>query len=116
MLGLAGAVILFFVGVFRADTQVKERFQGRVWELPAKVYARPLQLYPGMALVPDLFEKELGLLGYRREISAGDLKDPGGIAAPGRPLICSAGPLISGMKPGLPAVPALSFKTGRSRP
>ncbi len=77
MLGLAGAAIVFFVCAFRADTQVRERFQGRVWELPAKVYARPLQLYPGMALVPDLFEEELKFLGYRRETFAKDLKDPG---------------------------------------
>ncbi len=47
------------------DTLVQNRFQGRLWELPARVYARPLEIYPGMHLSPDLFEKELDLLGYR---------------------------------------------------
>jgi len=49
------------------DTLVQNRFQGRLWELPARVYARPLEIYPGMNLSPDLFEKELGLSGYQQK-------------------------------------------------
>lgn len=50
---------------WHVDQVVAQRFQGRLWELPAKVYARPLSLYQGLALSPEAFERELGLLGYR---------------------------------------------------
>lgn len=54
----------------RFDTLVQTRFQGRLWELPARVYARPMEIYKGMHLDPGRFEKELALMGYSR--SRGD--------------------------------------------
>ena len=38
--------------VMRLDRMVKERLEGRIWALPAEVYARPLELYPGLDLGP----------------------------------------------------------------
>ncbi|HBG20321.1 MAG TPA: penicillin-binding protein 1B, partial [Desulfobulbaceae bacterium] len=35
--------------------------------MPAAVYARPLELYPGLQLSPEALEEELQLAGYRHE-------------------------------------------------
>jgi len=47
------------------DKVVREKFEGKKWALPARVYSRPLELYEGLPLTPVLFEKELEALGYR---------------------------------------------------
>jgi len=44
---------------------VTDRFEGRRWDLPARVYARPLELYAGLDLAPAALEQELRRLGYR---------------------------------------------------
>lgn len=57
---------------------VLERFQGRLWELPARVYARPMSLYPGMRLYTLTFEQALNRMGYQQ------VKDPKELNSPGR--------------------------------
>lgn len=47
------------------DFVVRSKFEDKRWALPAKVYARPLELYTGLELKPDAFERELNLLNYR---------------------------------------------------
>lgn len=47
------------------DAQVRERFDGHRWSLPAKVFARPLELYVGKQLAQDQLKFELQQLGYR---------------------------------------------------
>jgi len=47
------------------DYQVYHQFEGRRWSLPARVYARPLELYAGLSLRPVQFNNELRALGYR---------------------------------------------------
>nr|MBS0021536.1 penicillin-binding protein 1B [Gammaproteobacteria bacterium] len=44
---------------------ILSKFEGKRWALPAHVYARPLELYPGMRLEPRELEDELRALGYR---------------------------------------------------
>jgi len=44
---------------------VRSQFEGKRWALPARVYARPLELYPDSRLSADAFADELRLLGYR---------------------------------------------------
>jgi penicillin-binding protein 1B len=44
---------------------VTSRFDGRRWNLPAHVYARPLELYQGLPLSANGFVAELRRLGYR---------------------------------------------------
>lgn len=46
------------------DSLVKAKFEGKRWALPARVYARPLELYPGMNMTPNQFVQELTNLGY----------------------------------------------------
>lgn len=62
-LGAGAGVYRHFSGF---NTVVKEKFEGRLWELPARVYARPQVLYPGMDLFPQALAQELLLMGYQR--------------------------------------------------
>jgi len=47
------------------DFQVRHQFAGKRWSLPARVYARPLELYAGQSLSADQFAAELQALQYR---------------------------------------------------
>lgn len=47
------------------DAQVRERFDGNKWTLPAKVFARPLSLYPGQLLSPAQLQAELEWSDYK---------------------------------------------------
>ena len=61
LLGAAGVglYMLYLDGVIRAE------FDQKRWAVPAKVYARPLELFSGMPLSADAFAQELKLLRYR---------------------------------------------------
>lgn len=62
---LVGAVLL--AGwMIHLDTVVREKFSGQRWTIPAKVYARPLEVFAGARLSRDDFLTELDALGYRR--------------------------------------------------
>jgi penicillin-binding protein 1B len=58
-------VALLAIWTFFLDIQVREKFDGKKWALPARVYAQPLELYEGLSLTPALLEQELNTLGYR---------------------------------------------------
>ncbi len=45
--------------------QVTTEFEGRKWDLPSRVYARPLAVYPGALLTLDDLLLELRVAGYR---------------------------------------------------
>lgn len=62
-LGLV-ATVFAAVGLVYLDAQVREKFEGKRWSLPAKVYARPLELYPGQRLDAAALQLELKALGY----------------------------------------------------
>jgi penicillin-binding protein 1B len=47
------------------DFHVRQQFDGKRWSLPARVYARPLELYAGLALTPEQLASELSALNYR---------------------------------------------------
>ncbi len=65
-LSLVGLVIVACFAVY-LDSIVQEKFSGKRWMIPAKVYARPLELFVGQKLSRDDFLIELDALGYRRE-------------------------------------------------
>lgn len=58
-------VVIGGIGLIYLDVQVKNKFEGKRWALPAKVYARPLELYPGQTLEKGDLKLELKGLGYR---------------------------------------------------
>ncbi len=55
------------LGVFAAylDVRVRSEFEGRRFALPARIYARPLELHAGLRLAPADLVDELRDLGYR---------------------------------------------------
>ena len=65
-LSLVGLVVLAGFAVY-LDAVVQEKFSGKRWTVPAKVYARPLELFVGQKLTREDFLAELAALGYRRE-------------------------------------------------
>ncbi|MFZ1573674.1 MAG: hypothetical protein WAT36_00210, partial [Chromatiaceae bacterium] len=56
------AVVIYAIPL---DTTVREKFEGKRWALPARVYARPLELYAGSPLSPEELVAELKRLDYR---------------------------------------------------
>lgn len=47
------------------DREIQSRFEGKRWALPARVFARPLELYVGRPLTPELLRMELEALNYQ---------------------------------------------------
>jgi len=71
MILAACALVLYAVYM---DYRVTQQFEDRRWVLPAQVYARPLELYPGTLLNPTRLVAELDRLGYRADDAA---QEPG---------------------------------------
>ncbi len=67
---LSGVVIAVIASValgaymMQLDKTIRAEFEGKRWALPARVYARALELYPGASLSADALEEELGVLHY----------------------------------------------------
>ena len=59
--------ILLSLYTFYLNSIIKEKFEGRLWDIPAKVYARSLEIYPGSSLSAKQLQKELLLAGYRKD-------------------------------------------------
>jgi penicillin-binding protein 1B len=66
-LALASVLLATFaVWLLALDREVRLRFAGARWALPAQVYAAPTLLYPGVNLGRKAFLRELDRLGYRQ--------------------------------------------------
>ncbi|RMJ02515.1 Penicillin-binding protein 1B [Marinobacter litoralis] len=61
---LVGLVVLAGWMVY-LDAVVTSRFEGRRFEVPSRVYARPLELYDGASVSASGLARELELAGYR---------------------------------------------------
>jgi penicillin-binding protein 1B len=46
------------------DITIRDAFNGRKFALPARVYASPMELYPGLKLTREQFVDELKMIGY----------------------------------------------------
>ena len=60
VLGLLAGIVY----AMQMDEQVRAQFEGKRWALPARVFARPLDLYAGQQVYADHLEQELKLLNY----------------------------------------------------
>ncbi|MEM8660647.1 MAG: penicillin-binding protein 1B, partial [Pseudomonadota bacterium] len=60
------AVVIGLGFLIYLDARITSTFIDKMWELPAKVYARPLELFVGARLEPDELAYELEVLGYRK--------------------------------------------------
>ncbi|ANF82082.1 penicillin-binding protein 1B [Acinetobacter sp. NCu2D-2] len=58
------AFVAFSIYLIRLDNIVREKFEGQRWDIPAKVFARPMDLYPNAPISEADFLEELRLLGY----------------------------------------------------
>ena len=52
--------------VIRQDRLITQKFEGKRWNLPAKVYSRPLELSQGTTLSDKQLQLWLDLLNYRK--------------------------------------------------
>jgi len=60
LLGLSGYILYL-------DITIREAFEGRKFALPARVYGRALEVYPGLKLTPAQFVDELKAVGYHED-------------------------------------------------
>ncbi len=65
---------IFGYFLVKADHEITPEFKNRQWALPARVYARPLELYSGKNLKPSDMQQELEWILYRPSKS---LSQPG---------------------------------------
>ncbi len=61
LFGVVGAIYTAYL-----DQTVRAKFEGKRWAVPARVYARPLELYAGAKIEPRQLMAEFQRLGYRR--------------------------------------------------
>ena len=64
----AGAVALLALVAWMAwlDARITAQFEGRRWDLPAQVFAEPVELYAGLRIGINDFVELLGAQGYRQ--------------------------------------------------
>lgn len=74
------AFVAFSIYLIRLDNIIRDKFEGNRWDIPAKVYARPLEVYANAPVEQQNFIQELGLLGYK---NAEDYTKPGNFLVQG---------------------------------
>ncbi|HEY5900230.1 MAG TPA: transglycosylase domain-containing protein, partial [Burkholderiales bacterium] len=62
---LAAGSLLAVAFVIHLDLRVRDQFEGRRFALPARIYARPLEVHAGLRVSQADVEDELRELGYR---------------------------------------------------
>ena len=60
------SLVVFLGYLFYLDQRITQRFEGRIWQLPAHVYARPLELYVGKSISKEQIMFELDYLNYQK--------------------------------------------------
>ncbi|MDR6991234.1 penicillin-binding protein 1B [Luteimonas sp. 3794] len=96
--------------------QVGEKFDALTWQVPTRVYARPLQVAPGMAMNAATLKTELDAAGYREgdgvkpgtyasegarwTIASRGYRDVDGAVAPGRVQLTLSGGRVSRLRDG----------------
>ncbi|MET0226329.1 MAG: penicillin-binding protein 1B [Dokdonella sp.] len=96
--------------------QVSEKFGALTWQVPTRVYARPLQIMPGVAMNAATLKTELDAAGYREgdgvkpgtyaseggrwTISSRGYRDVDGAVAPGRVQLSLSGGRVSRLRDG----------------
>ncbi len=62
---VVAALATFGGYLFWLNKEVTDQFEGRRWQVPARIFARPLEIYPGAALTPEQLMAELEVAGYQ---------------------------------------------------
>lgn len=67
-------VVVLATYAFYLDRVVLQKFEGKRWSVPSRVYARALELYPQKPLTADNLQAELDMIGYQ---PSADGRSPG---------------------------------------
>ena len=110
ILALAGLVLLALYTAY-LDYTVRTRFEGKRFKLPAKVYARALELYPDERLSPAALQRELGRLRYREVEQAP--QEPGTYRADDATLELVSRPFVFADGPQAPRRVRIAFRGDR---
>ena len=73
--------LIFAAYIIYLNHIIDDRFDGDTWEIPSRVYARPLELYSGARLDAESLVYELGLSTYQPVVDApaiGQYREVGG--------------------------------------
>ncbi|MGH8460873.1 MAG: penicillin-binding protein 1B [Stenotrophobium sp.] len=65
ILATSVAILAFAFYLMGLDREIRSRFAGARWALPAQVFAAPQELYPGQDIDAATLQHELDTLGYR---------------------------------------------------
>ena len=60
------ALVLLLFYLIYLDVRITNSFSDNLWEIPARVYARPLEIYLGLSLTSSDLSRELEWLGYKK--------------------------------------------------
>jgi len=92
---LLAGVAVFLAFALYLDLRVTSEFEGRRFSLPARIYARPIELHAGLRIRQVDVEEELRLLGYQqgeRDTPGWFLSDKNQVELVTRPFIFWDGP------------------------
>ena len=62
---IIAAMVLFAFYLIKLDRTITTKFEGKRWDIPAKVYSQPLELYQGANVDKDTMKTWLELLNYQ---------------------------------------------------
>ena len=62
---IIAAMVLLALYLVKLDRTITHKFEGKRWDIPAKVYSQPLELYQGANVDTDTMKKWLELLNYQ---------------------------------------------------
>ncbi|RFS29290.1 penicillin-binding protein 1B [Acinetobacter sp. SWAC5] len=62
---IIGMFVAMSVYLIRIDNIVRTKFEGQRWDIPAKVFARPLEIYTNAPVNQEDLSQELKMLGYK---------------------------------------------------
>ncbi|MHC4225552.1 MAG: transglycosylase domain-containing protein, partial [Planctomycetota bacterium] len=103
--------VLAGAGLLHVYVSVTNRFDGRLWKLPSRIYSDVLNLTPGEATTADEVEKRLSRCGYAR--SSGTPTRPGQFRRDGKTLQIHLRAFTSPVVNGTERRVALRFGTDR---
>lgn len=58
-------MVMFALYMIKLDRTITHKFEGKRWNIPAKVYSQPLELYQGAPVDRNTVDTWLDMLGYR---------------------------------------------------
>lgn len=66
LVAMIAGLVFFAVYCIGLDRTVVNKFEGKRWNIPAKVYSRPLEMYQGANIDEEMLKKWLDLLNYKK--------------------------------------------------